>query len=309
MVSSRPARSFSPAYAPLAAFSAPARAKAELWRIGAALALTMLAFIIVTQVVHSLLVSVSNAVFGPMWTEALGYMILATRSPVAVIAALVGFLPLALGLAIALRLLHDRSWTTLLGPARLTWQSAAWVGGAILVVQAVILPVQIASPDVGRHLTFGQQLPWLVPALVAIVVQSATEEAVFRGYLQQQLAARSAKPLVWMGLPALMFAALHLDPSASAADQVWSGGSAFLFSLVAADLTARTGSLGPAIGLHAASNICAILLVGLYGKMDGLALWNLVLDPSRPMAALPYMAVDLAALLVAWLLARLILRV
>jgi membrane protease YdiL (CAAX protease family) len=293
----------------LAAFVAPARAKAELWRIGAALALMILAFIILTQMAQALLATVSTALFGPMWTEAIGYLIFATRSPVAVIAVLAGFLPLALGLALALRALHDRSWTTLLGPGRLTWQSLVWVGGTLLALQLVILPVQVAAPEVGRHLTLGQQIPWLVPAVVLIVLQSATEEALFRGYLVQQLAVRSAAPLIWMGVPALLFAALHLDPRAGAADMLWTGSAALLFAVVATDLTARTGSLGPAIGLHAASNIGGLLLLGLYGKMDGLALWNLVLDPMRPWSALPFMAVDLAAIVVSWLLARLILRV
>jgi uncharacterized protein len=303
------ARVFPPAYAPLAAFCAPARAKAELWRIGAALALMILAFIILTEAIQALLVAVSNALFGQMWTEAFTYMIMATRSPVAVIAVLAGFLPLTIGLALALRALHDRSWTTLFGPGRLTRHSFLWVAGAVLLLQVLFLPIQIAAPEVGRHLTFGQQLPWLVPAVLGILVQSGTEEALFRGYLLQQLAVKNPSPLVWMGLPALMFAALHLNPGAGAADMLWSGGAAFLFSLAAADLTARTGSLGPAIGLHAASNIGGILMVGLYGKMDGLALWNLVLDPMRPWAALPYMAVDVVALLVSWLLARLILKV
>lgn len=302
-------RLFPPAYAPLAAFSAPARAKAELWRVGAALGLMILAFVILTQVAQSLLFAASNALFGPMWTEAISYLIMATRSPVSVIAVLAGFFPLAIGMALAMRALHDRSWTTLFGPALLTRHSFLWVVGGLLVLQVVFLPIQVAAPEVGRHLTFGQQLPWLVPALLGIVMQSSTEEALFRGYLLQQLAVRNPSPLIWMVLPALMFAALHLDPGAGAADMLWSGGAAFLFSLVAADLTARTGSLGPAIGLHAASNIGGILMVGLYGRMDGLAAWNLVLDPMQPWAALPYMGVDLVGLLVSWLLARLILRV
>lgn len=309
MSASRSVRPFPPAYAPLAAFVAPARAKSEVWRIGVALALMILGFIILTQMAQALLVTLSNLLFGQMWTEAISYLIFATRSPVAVIAVLAGFLPLAVGLALAVRAMHDRSWTTLFGPGRLTRQSLVWVGGVLLVLQLLFLPLQIASPDVGRHLTLGEQLPWLVPAVLLILLQTATEEALFRGYLVQQLAARSAAPLIWMGVPALVFAALHLDPRAGAADMLWTGSAALLFALVATDLTARTGSLGPAIGLHAASNIGGLLLVGLYGKMDGLALWNLVLDPSKPWAALPFMAVDLAAIVVAWLLARLILRV
>ena len=297
------------AYAPLAAYIAPARARGALWRIGATLAMMILGFIILTQAALTLVNALANAVVGPFWAEAIWRTMEGGRSALGVIAVLAGFLPLAIGLALAVRVLHDRRWTTLLGPAKLTWRSMLWVGGGLVLLQAVLMPIQIAAPEAGRHLTFAQQLPWLVPALLGILIQASTEEALFRGYLLQQLAVRTLSPLVWMGLPALLFAALHLDPSAGAADMIWSGGAAFMFSLAAADLTARSGTLGPAIGLHAASNIGGILMVGMYGKMDGLAAWNLVLGPSQPWASLPYMAVDAVGLLVSWLLARLILRV
>ena len=45
------------------------------------------------------------------------------------------------------------------------------------------------------------------------------EEALFRGYLLQQLAVRNPSPLIWMVLPALVFAALHIDPGAGAGDE------------------------------------------------------------------------------------------
>ena len=296
-------------HAPLAAFIAPARARGELWRIGATLGMTILAFIILTQTALTVITAVANALVGPFWAGAVARTMEGGRSALGVLAVLAGFVPLAIALALAVRVLHDRRWTTLFGPARLTRHSLFWVGGGLLLFQAAFVPIQIAAPEVGRHLTFGQQLPWLLPALALILIQAATEEALFRGYLLQQFAVRNPSPVVWMGLPALMFAGLHLDPGAGLADMIWSGGAAFLFSLAAADLTARTGSLGPAIGLHAASNIGGILMVGLYGRMDGLAAWNLVLDPSQPWASLPYMATDVAGLLVSWLLARLILRV
>ena len=305
----RTTQSLPAAYAPLAAFIAPARARGELWRIGATLGMTILAFIILTQTALTLLTALANAVVSPFWAEAVWRTMEGGRSALGVIAVLAGFLPLAIGLALAVRVLHDRRWITLVGPVRLTLHSLLWVGGGLVLLQAALIPIQIAAPEVGRHLTFAQQLPWLVPAVLGILIQSSTEEALFRGYLLQQLAVRTLSPLVWMGVPALMFAALHLDPSAGTAEMIWSGGAAFMFSLAAADLTARSGSLGPAIGLHAASNIGGILMVGLYGKMDGLAAWNLVLDPSQPWANMPYMAVDAVGLLVSWLLARLILRV
>ncbi len=294
-----------PAYAPLERFIAPARARDDLWRLAATLALAILAFAILTQT----LLSLAQSLVGPFWSVALVRALQGGRTPLGVIITLVSFLPLSVGLALAVRILHDRSWRTLFGPARLTWHSLFWVGGAIFLLQVVLTPLQVASPDVGRHLTFARQWPWIVPAVLGILLQTATEEALFRGYLLQQLAVKSRSPLVWMGIPALMFAALHYDPGSDLVDKLWTGGLAFAFSLAAADLTARTGTIGPAIGLHAATNLSGVLLVGLYGRMDGLAAWNLVLNPFDPMAGLPYLAIDALNLLACWLLARLVLRV
>jgi uncharacterized protein len=292
-------------YAPLDRFIAPARAKAELWRIVVAVVLTGVAFVILTQTLLALITQVA----GPIWSPAVLRALQGGRSALGVIVILFSFLPLAIALALALRVLHDRSWTTLLGPAALTRRSFAWVAGSLVALQLLLLPVQILSPQVGQHLTFAQQWPWLVPAVLGIILQASTEEALFRGYLLQQLAARNLSPLVWMALPSALFALMHLDADAAAIDQIWSCGVAFGFGLAAADLTARTGTLGPAIGMHVGSNIGGLLLVGLYGRMDGLAAWNLVLNPMQPWAGLPYMLIDAMAVLVAWLLARLVLRV
>lgn len=294
-----------PRYARLDSFAAPARPRDQLWRVLAALALMGLAFVILTQSV----LSVIEGVMGPFWSGAVALAMQGGRSPLGVIATLLGFVPLAFALALALRLLHDRPFASLFGPAGLTRRTALWVGGAALAMNLVLLPIQALSPEVGRHLTLAAQVPWALPALAGILVQAGTEEALFRGYLMQQCAVKSQSPLVWMGLPSAMFALLHLDPTAGQAEMVWSCGTAFLFGLAASDLTARTGTLGPAIGLHVAANVSGLLLVGLYGRMDGLALWNLVLNPMQPWAALPYIAIDMLGILVSWLLARLVLRV
>ena len=94
------------AYAPLAAFIAPARARAELWRIGAALAMTVLGFIILTQTALTLLTAVANAVVGPFWAEAVWRSMEGGRSALGVVAVLASFVPLAIALALAVRVLH-----------------------------------------------------------------------------------------------------------------------------------------------------------------------------------------------------------
>ena len=63
------------------------------------------------------------------------------------------------------------------------------------------------------------------------------------------------------------------------------------------------------MGFHFANNLSALLLVGLAGNLDGLALWRLTLDLSAPGVLGPALAVDFAVMIVSWLLARLVLRV
>lgn len=292
-------------YQPLASFAAPARGRDELWRIAATLIVSSIAFVVLGQIVIGLVIGA----LGQHGSAAILALLANGRTPPGVVLMLAGALPQALALGLALRLFHDRGWTSLLGPAALTARTLLWVGGAVLLMQLALLPLQVIAPSVGRHLTLDQQLPWVLPALAGILLQSGTEEALFRGYLLQQLASKSRSPWVWMVLPTALFALLHYDPDVNQALQTWTIGSAFLFGLAAADITARSGTLGPAIALHAVSNLFGILVLGLYGRTDGLALWNLVLNPMRPWDALPYMAIDALAILVAWLLARLVLRV
>jgi membrane protease YdiL (CAAX protease family) len=158
-------------------------------------------------------------------------------------------------------------------------------------------------------MTLAQQLPWLPFALLGLLIQTGTEELIFRGYLQQQLAARFRQRWVWMLVPSLLFGLIHYSPAQYGALSwvvvIWS----LLFGLAAADLTARTGNLGAAIGLHFANNFAAVLLIGISGNIGELALYNVDLDTSGLSLNILYVAVDGLTLLIGWLAARLILRV
>ena len=142
-------------------------------------------------------------------------------------------------------------------------------------------------------------------ALLAVLIQTSAEEILFRGYLQQQLAARFRSPVIWMVAPALLFGVLHYRPDAGANGgliMLWAAG----FALAAADLTARAGTLGPAIGLHFMSNASALL--SAEGTLSGLALFRLQIDMADPVALRPYLLIDATMILIGWLAARLAIR-
>ena len=112
-------------------------------------------------------------------------------------------------------------------------------------------------------------LAWaaLLPvACIGVLIQTGAEEILYRGYLQQSIGAVSDNPAFWMVLPSVLFGLSHYDPAvpfdAALSHMIWTGA----FGLAAADLTARTGSLGAAIGLHFAYNLPLVALVSAGGR-------------------------------------------
>ena len=159
-------------------------------------------------------------------------------SALLVIATLWG---LALGAMVATPLLHRRSAWTLFGPwppLRRHFLLAALVTGALILASALIPYGFEATPNTDLALW----LSFLPLSLVIILGQTGAEELFFRGYLQQQLAARFASPLVWMLLPSALFGMAHFDPSNGPLVSWLIVAATGLFGLLAADLTARTGT-------------------------------------------------------------------
>jgi hypothetical protein len=74
----------------------------------------------------------------------------------------------------------------------------------------------------------------------------------------------------------------------------------FLFAVLAADLTARTGSLGAAWGFHFANNCVAILVVALDGPLSGLALYTVPMAEMSAAELRPALAMDMAVTLLTW---------
>ncbi|MBT9384109.1 CPBP family intramembrane metalloprotease [Pseudooceanicola sp. CBS1P-1] len=212
-----------------------------------------------------------------------------------------------LALAGMVNMVHGRALHSLLGPWPLALRQGLRVGLAGLALQTLlwILPMPEELAPV-RHLATPPWLLLLPLAVPAVAVQIATEELLFRGYLQARLAQRFRSPWIWMAAPSILFGLLHFQAS-EGANGPWFVASATLFGLVAADLTARSGTLGPALALHLVNNLLAILLVSFGDQLGGLALYHLPVASADP-ALRPLMPLDLATTAVTWLAARLALR-
>lgn len=290
-----------PAYAPLiAALSPPGR----LWRLAAGVLV-----IAVTYFLWNL--GIGTAVW---WVEGIDGLdsrlqsLTAGSDPWAMLLLFATFIGGFLGVWLAMRLLHRRPMGALFGRAPAVLRDFT-LGVAMMVVVGGALSLLMLPMLPELELTDQPRL-WLMLlplALLGLLIQTGAEEAVFRGYLQGHLAARFAAPLVWMGVPTILFGLAHYSPGLPGT--VWLVVAATgLFGLIASDLTARSGSLGLAWGLHFANNVMAILILSLNDGLGGLSLLRPVGGSVDPDHLRPLLFADMALLVVVWLACRAWLR-
>ncbi|MEM0907710.1 MAG: type II CAAX endopeptidase family protein [Pseudomonadota bacterium] len=224
-----------------------------------------------------------------------------------VLGTLAAFLGLYLGLWIVLRVLHKRPMASLFGPRRYFWPYAALAFLAVVLAYSVLMAVEFA---------FGRVEPadrsfsdWAFLAALAfplIFIQSSAEELVMRGYLLQQLAARFRHFFAYAVIPSALFGFAHYDPTLPETLGVVLVISTFVLGLLLADLTARTGSLGIAVGFHFANNLIALLVVGVPQLgLSALALFHHTASVTDPATAIwSYGVVPIAIFVGLWTFAR-----
>lgn len=194
--------------------------------------------------------------------------------PGAILAVLLGFVGAHLGVVAFGPVLHKRGYLAFWGPTPAFRPRAFSMG--ILVVFAVLstltaLSLLSASPT--QQLTLPIWAAFLLPALIALLLQTSAEELVFRGYLQPLLATRFQSPFIWFLIPAILFGAVHWQPGIFGANAWLVVVAATLIGLITADVTARTGNISAAIGLHFANNAFGLLLIATPGPLSGLGLY------------------------------------
>lgn len=213
--------------------------------------------------------------------------------------------------------LHERPAITLFGPPAQVWSDLkrATAGGLLAFGLIEFLPpyYSMQGAILNAPIAWISTLPL---AMFAILIQTGAEEIVYRGYLQQQIAARFRHPAIWLIVPNLLFASAHWDTTdgvgAAQAYVIW----AFFFGLAASDLTARSGTIGAAIGFHLANNAFAFMAFGTEGHPDsGLALILFpapvsLLPPSVTEAQFdfPQLTIELLVIAILWLAARIAIK-
>jgi membrane protease YdiL (CAAX protease family) len=276
----------------------PARDRPQLWRLVTGVLLTFgVYFLGVVAIVAAVWLAVGDAGLTG-WME----RIPTGDTPTALILLLVTFLGMMIGPMIAVRLLHGRPAFSLFGP-RLVYGFVvgAVISGAVFAL-SYLLPVPFEPvPNTAPQLF----LTFLPLALVGLLIQTGAEEVLFRGYLQQQLAARFQSWIVWMLVPAVLFGALHWHPANAGPNAIWLVAAATLFGVVAADLTRATGSIGAAWGVHFVNNAAAMLIMSLNGSLSGLSLWTTPFTATNTTILRPLIALDMLTTVIVWALIRL----
>ncbi|MGB5864495.1 MAG: type II CAAX endopeptidase family protein [Sulfitobacter sp.] len=236
--------------------------------------------------------------------------LIAGSTPLAMYALLFSFGLIIAAVFIGVRLVHKRGSFTVLGPVILAVPQFFRVVGALFVLVAVVavLPPYGFGEPLSLNMSFGLWAILLPLSLLAVFVQVSAEEIFFRGYLQQQLAARFSSPLIWMVLPSAVFAFGHYQPLEAGQNAVMITVWALMFGMLMADLTARSGSLGPAIAVHFVNNVTALLITSLPDTLGGLALWHTPFGIADAEQLRVWLPVDFAMMIVCWLTARLALR-
>lgn len=287
------------------AFVAPARQTAEVWRLSFGIVL-LSAFVLFLNVSYGQLIA---TLLYPTWPSLFDDLDDGS-TPAAMFLMLFSFAFMAIAAGAVALVLHKRAPTTLLGPMR------PFIGqlAAVTLISTVVMAAVWALPpyDMGAPLTpnlaLGTWVMLLPLSLLAVLVQVSGEEIIFRGYLQQQLGARFRSPLVWMVLPSALFGSLHYMPETAGENALIIVAWATLFGMLMADLTARSGTLGPAIAVHFVNNVSAILIVSVPDDLFGLALYIAPFGLSDTDALRAWLPADFALMIVLWLAARLALR-
>ena len=285
------------------ALIAPARAKASLLRLILGIVITALLYMLLLSLSWRLLLSV----MGEAWFEQT-MQVPGPSSPSQMFVMLGSFGFLTAAVSFTVWSLHHYSPLMLIGDfTRAKGQFFRSIG-TLFIMATVVAAITNYGETLLPNLPLSQWLGLLPLTLAFLLIQVSAEELVFRGYLQSQLAALGLHSFSWIVIPSVIFGLLHYDPVTMGAAAPWIALSTTVFGMIAADLTARSGTLGPAIAFHFVWNFYTIVIYGFSDYLGGLALFTYdfsITDEERLISLMPY---DAAFLLLAYLTVRVALR-
>nr|WP_319248953.1 CPBP family intramembrane glutamic endopeptidase [uncultured Celeribacter sp.] len=284
-----------------------ANRRPQLWRIVVAVLMALAIMAIATPAFYALVRGIAPELT-PLQFTTRGIAIGTTPGGLFVILA--GFALLLGGTLILARRLHDRGLRDLTGPAPLMrkqfFDTFKWMVGLMLI--SFLLPWDGADNEIAENLPFGMWLFWLPFAVLGLLIQILAEELFFRGYLQSQLIASTKSYVLGLCAASVLFGMGHINGTAEGLAALFPVIWAMFFGLMAGDLTARAGTIGPACALHLVNNASALLLAPQQDTMSGFGLMKQTSDVSDLYSDPKIMLFEGLLLLISWLAARIAIR-
>ena len=183
------------------------------------------------------------------------------------------------------RFVRKRPWWSVAMPALRfrAWDffTGMWVAFAVAVLIALLFHATRTMP-IFRNPEFDLTalLVLAVVGFVGILIQAGAEELLFRGYFTQFARRFTSNPILFLGIPALLFAAPHVSNIASLGGgplvMVPSPISGLLYGWAAY----RSGSLWMSVALHLVNNYTGLVMVGTKGDVLPSAAPLLVASPN-----------------------------
>ena len=282
---------------------APAREKSGALRL--LFGLVTIALLYMTMVMLGSYAVV--AVMGEAWLRA-ATISPGPTTPGQILTILGSFSFMIVSVGVVVILLHHRSPVTLVGGLRPAATQFLQVIRGLVPYIVLIATFNFLTEDLLPNLLLRQWLIFLPLTLLFLLIQVSAEELVFRGYLQSQLAALGLHKSIWILLPSILFGLLHYDPTVMGGAAPWIVIWTIGFGILAADLTARSGTLGPAIAFHFAVNFISIAFIGFNDYLGGLALYVHLFSVTNTTTLITYLPLDAIGILLAYLSVRLVLR-
>jgi membrane protease YdiL (CAAX protease family) len=150
-----------------------------------------------------------------------------------------------------MRWVHGEPLSALLGASRRVSRPDFLKGLiAVLITSALSeILLYLLQPGIARGtISLSSWLLFLVPIVALTLLQTSSEEVLFRGYLLRGLANRFSNPLIWALLPGLPFTSLHWSSASSPTINACVLVSIAAFALLLTLVVHATGNLGAALG-------------------------------------------------------------
>ncbi len=218
------------------------------------------------------------------------YEINSTQSPRALFWLLLSVALFIVPIWVWTRFIHKRSLSSLISPhghgAISALKMASIFFGAYFFLAEI---TALFIPFIETEFVWEVRLwfIWILPLTIAIFLQTSAEEILFRGYIQQYLAALIPHRAVYYTIPTFIWMLLHFGNIEGYYTNIAALFSIFVLGIIFADWVDRTKSLwGPMI-VHFLNNFVLICIFGNSLEKSDLHIWRNNFDSlSDPMIAM-----------------------